>query len=265
MAYLVWCCSSNWYIELQFPSSTHPHTQGFNFNSRAGPTEISLLEHSAIDSVYGARSPCNKAPWYDMGDPTEFLHSVRIKDKHDARRRIWSKCLSPRALREFEEREVTYVDLMITQIRKRAGEPLNITHWINFFIFDVIAEFAFGQPFGMVARGILRLSLQFLGLGESFSNFPHTLAVPHDLKHGVHSRFSVDVIYVLCYHIIGKAHSPLVHSIFPSSSYLFSSETTDGRQDFMSVLFEEADKQNQTTEARRWLSGDCHLVIVAGR
>lgn len=51
------------------------------------------------------------------------------------------------------------------QIKQRAGQRLNMTDWFTFFTFDVMAEFAFGQPFGMLASGEPHIAMQTIHSG----------------------------------------------------------------------------------------------------
>ncbi|KAJ5614876.1 cytochrome P450 monooxygenase-like protein [Penicillium herquei] len=183
-----------------------------------------------------------------MGDPTESLHTVRIRDKHDARRRLWARFLSSKALREFEQREIAYVNLMIEQIRHRAGQSLNVTRWMNFFTFDVTAEFALGLSFGMLANGEPHPIMETMHSGQRY--FAALSPVP----------WLGRILLKLPAQISGASW----FKAWCAQQVQRQREITHGRQDFMSILLEEAEKQNQTMEARRWLSGDCRLVIVAG-
>lgn len=70
------------------------------------------------------------------------LHQMRDKNTHDRRRRHgWDKAFTQKSLRAYDSRQLKYTDQLIEQIRKRAGEAVNATMWLNYFAFDIMGMF----------------------------------------------------------------------------------------------------------------------------
>lgn len=68
---------------------------------RTGPRELSIVRASAIDLIYGPKSRCEKATWYDQnsGNPDKVgIENIRSKKKHAIRRRVWDKGLGFRGM-----------------------------------------------------------------------------------------------------------------------------------------------------------------------
>ena len=57
------------------------------------------------------------------------------------------------ALRDYESRIITHADELLRQLQAFGGKPFNGTEWFHFFTFDVMADLAFGAPFGMLKSG----------------------------------------------------------------------------------------------------------------
>lgn len=89
---------------------------------------------------------------------------------HDKRRKIWDRGFSakgqltvhsfslicspkPSALREYEPRVKGFTHDLVSQINKHAGEPMNVSRWMNYFAFDMMADMAFGKSFDMLKTG----------------------------------------------------------------------------------------------------------------
>ena len=73
---------------------------------------------------------------------------------HDARRRHgWDKAFTTKSLRGYDNRELKYADQLVGQIRKRSGQPVNATQWLNYFAFDVMGDLAFGRAFEALEKG----------------------------------------------------------------------------------------------------------------
>lgn len=87
-------------VEYQTDQRYHRHVQGLHGKYgdfvRTGPRELSIVRASAVDLIYGPKSVCEKATWYDQnsGDPDMVgIENVRSKKKHGTRRRVWDKGL----------------------------------------------------------------------------------------------------------------------------------------------------------------------------
>ena len=68
---------------------------------RTGPREVSVIRASAIDLIYGPKSTCEKATWYDQNSGNADrvgIENVRSKEKHRIRRRVWDNGLGFRGI-----------------------------------------------------------------------------------------------------------------------------------------------------------------------
>jgi len=136
-----------------------------------GPSEMSIASPSAVAAIYQNSSPCLKGPWYNVFVPSISLHASRDKQEHAHRRKVWDRGLSakgikfvsrifnirliiPKAMRDYEPRVEKYTRLLISQLQKRCGKPVDIAEWCNFYGFDVMGDLAFGKSFNMLNDGV---------------------------------------------------------------------------------------------------------------
>nr|WHS04497.1 cytochrome P450 monooxygenase [Phaeosphaeriaceae sp. CF-150626] len=143
---------------------------------RTGPRELSIIRASAIDLIYGPKSTCEKATWYDQNSGNADMvgiENVRSKKKHGIRRRAWDKGLGFRALGVYEDRVKAKVDLLMERIGTR--EPLNITQQTIFYSFDVMGDIAFSEDFDMLHTGIEHPAIASLHDAMSIAGIVTTL------------------------------------------------------------------------------------------
>ncbi|KAL4999791.1 cytochrome P450 [Aspergillus recurvatus] len=117
---------------------------------RTGPREISINRPSAVHPVSGPQSPCTKPTWYShvSDDITKVsLNSTRDPDVHRRRRRAWDRGFSMKALPTYEPRHQRKVNVLISQIRSRLDQPLNIAQWTMYLAFDVMGLVGFSKDF----------------------------------------------------------------------------------------------------------------------
>lgn len=120
-----------------------------------GPTELSISDPSAVESIYSANSKTSKGPWYTVLEPRVTLQMTRDKQDHSRRRRIWNQGFSSRALRDYEPRVSRYTEQLIQAIDRvvAAGKPMDVSRWFSYYSFDVMGELSFGKAFDMLVRG----------------------------------------------------------------------------------------------------------------
>lgn len=145
---------------------------------RTGPEELTYVDPAVPPAVDGPGNPCTKAVWYDFLLPEIALNTTRSKRDHDARRRIWDRGFTSKALAAYNERITEYAEKLVTHIQRSAdaGAPVNVSEWFYWFTFDIMGEFAFGRSFGMLqdeewhyAVYLLRRAMSLLG---PFSSVP---------------------------------------------------------------------------------------------
>lgn len=53
----------------------------------------------------------------------------------------------------YQPRVKGKVDVLLKELDKRVGEPLNVTDWANFFGFDLMGDIGFGKEFRSMETG----------------------------------------------------------------------------------------------------------------
>ena len=147
-----------------FRKVQHLHERYGDF-VRIGSSDLSITHPKAVSAIYGQRSKCTKAAWYDLTRPIESLQTLRIKALHDKRRRVWSTAFSDKALRGYEERIQKYRDKLIAQIETFDGRPINVSKWFNLYSFDIMGDLAFGASFNMLEASEEHWAIKLLNEG----------------------------------------------------------------------------------------------------
>ncbi|TRX93374.1 hypothetical protein FHL15_005649 [Xylaria flabelliformis] len=172
---------------------------------------------------------------------------------HDARRRIWDRGFSTKALDAYQVRVVEYAELLASRIEVLAKEqnPVNVSDWFYWFTFDVMGEFAFARSFAMLqneewhfAVTLLRKAMSLLG---PFSPVPW--------------------IAQIAFHI-----TPWMYIVRDWSEMMSwcKDRMTDriqakiDRPDVSHWLIEASTKRGSLEADRKWLNGDAVTIIIAG-
>ncbi|KAI1370979.1 cytochrome P450 [Hypoxylon crocopeplum] len=121
---------------------------------RTGPQELTIVDPDVWKVIGGPGTSCIKSPWYDLMYPYTSLSSFRSKDGYAPRRKRWDEafgfstgCLPDKGFRVHH-----FATLLVQQILKSAGSPVNVTTWFHHFAFDVVGDLSFGHPFSLVAN-----------------------------------------------------------------------------------------------------------------
>ncbi|KAJ3564856.1 hypothetical protein NPX13_g7701 [Xylaria arbuscula] len=121
---------------------------------RVGPNLLSISDPDMIEVIFHPQSNFNKAEWYDIASPLLNLVQLRDRAEHDRRRRHgWDLAFTTKALRSYDSRVVKYADQFVAQMHRRAGQPINITDWLEWYAFDVMGDLAFGRSFKALEHG----------------------------------------------------------------------------------------------------------------
>ena len=120
---------------------------------RMGPNELMIYNPTAVPLIHGSESPCTKADWYDNLKPLHAINTTRSKRLHEKIRRIWDMGLSQKSLDMYEPRVLYHASQLASQLTASAVEPVNATEWLSYFAFDLMSEFSFGKPLGMLESG----------------------------------------------------------------------------------------------------------------
>ncbi|KAI9931174.1 hypothetical protein MW887_010833 [Aspergillus wentii] len=129
---------------------------------RIGPSDLSIINPSAVTTIYGPASRCQKGPWYDLADPDYSLQTFRDRPSHDKSRRAWSTAFSDKTLRGYEERIRVYRRRLVDSLTSMQGESVNVTKWFGLYNFDVMGDLAFGEGFQCLENGEEHWSIKML-------------------------------------------------------------------------------------------------------
>ena len=129
---------------------------------RTAPDELSCINDSAWRDIYACRTGHQSFPktkiWYGMpslgkrGPPKRPDSILNANDaQHPRIRKLFSHSFSEKALAEQEPLIQSYIDLLISQLKKQVvtskGSVVNISTWYNYTTFDIIGDLGFGESF----------------------------------------------------------------------------------------------------------------------
>ncbi|KAI4255372.1 MAG: hypothetical protein LQ352_002604 [Teloschistes flavicans] len=113
------------------------------------------------------------------------MQTTRDRQEHDARRRIWAGAFNDTMIRSYEQRLIPYQDKLIIYLLDLDGKPVNVSHLLNLYSYDVMGDLAFGTSFNMLksdqqhsAIQLLRAALTTLSWNLPMWLFRLLLAVP---------------------------------------------------------------------------------------
>ncbi|EAW15346.1 cytochrome P450 [Aspergillus clavatus NRRL 1] len=121
---------------------------------RTGPSEVTVFHPDVFMAIDGPTNKCVKSEWYDLLHPDRALVTVRVKEVHSARRRQWNRGFSSKALDQYSERILAFIDQLDHCIEKdiaagRVSEATDLFYWLGF---DRMGDFIFSRTFDMLSR-----------------------------------------------------------------------------------------------------------------
>lgn len=122
---------------------------------RISPNHISISDPKAMQEIYGHKAAFTKGPFYDaFFQVRPVIFTARDPKVHSIKRKYLNAGFSARALTAFESRMDKNIRNLKYALIKRcvneASPRLDFCTWSNYLAFDVIADFAFGKPFGFL-------------------------------------------------------------------------------------------------------------------
>ncbi|KAL9581558.1 MAG: hypothetical protein Q9212_003829 [Teloschistes hypoglaucus] len=149
---------------------------------RISPDELSFISASAWKDIYASRRG-NPSPFTrDLGVYAGVQNILTANDADHSRvRRLLSHAFSDKALRDQEPIIQTYVDDLMTGLRKHQGN-VNLADWFSWTTFDVIGDLAFGEPFDCLKEttyqpwvAMIINSLKYIAFLSVLLRFPPSL------------------------------------------------------------------------------------------
>ncbi|RAH58924.1 cytochrome P450 [Aspergillus piperis CBS 112811] len=117
---------------------------------RTGPAEITIFHPAAWEALDGSANRNIRSDWYDLVHPRISPIFARTEEDHLSRRKVWSRALSTKAIREYVPRILTQIDRLDAIIASAQGQPVVPNDLMPWFVFDSMGEFAFNENFGMM-------------------------------------------------------------------------------------------------------------------
>ncbi|KAK0660783.1 Tryprostatin B 6-hydroxylase [Cercophora samala] len=119
---------------------------------RTGPAEVTVFLPEAPEVMTSRHSNCVKAEFYDLIWPEKALFAARDRSVHSRRRRDWQPAFSPQAIRHYEEKVLSHINELDQQLELKAktGAVVNVTDFLLWFTFDLMGDFTFSTPFGVL-------------------------------------------------------------------------------------------------------------------
>lgn len=121
---------------------------------RLGPNMVSVIRSDAMQAIHGMKTTCKKSHFYDLNKPWVSIHTTRVKQVHEQRRRVWSGAFGERQLRGYEERIVGWQNKLISRLKistKDTGSAvLDVRNLMDLYTYDVMGDLSFGRSFDML-------------------------------------------------------------------------------------------------------------------
>ncbi|KAK5989441.1 Benzoate 4-monooxygenase bphA [Cladobotryum mycophilum] len=133
---------------------------------RLQPNHVSIADVDAIQAIYGHGNGFVKSEYYDAFASTAHrsIFNTRDRAEHSRKRRAVAHLFSARSIGQFEQYVCANIDTLVgkwSEICERHGTDAKSSYayfnplpWFNYLSFDIIADLAFGAPFGMLSRSV---------------------------------------------------------------------------------------------------------------
>ncbi|KAF5873339.1 putative benzoate 4-monooxygenase cytochrome protein [Botrytis fragariae] len=217
----------------------------------ASPCEITVFTAGAFEAMDGPKSNTTRSDWYDLLHPRVSSVFTRDKELHDERRRIWSHSLSTRALSSYEPRVLRKVMGLRNHIEKANCNPIFVNDLMQWFSFGLMGDFAFSQDFGMMEKSEYHSAIEMVRSAITLLGpFSPAIWIPR-IGFAFLSRF-------------WKVKDWFGMLAFCDTCMERRMKVTVKERDIASWFIEDAEKNKNNGQYRRWLSGDTATVVVAG-
>ncbi|CAJ2511289.1 Uu.00g069140.m01.CDS01 [Anthostomella pinea] len=150
--------SKLWHVSYMFTKKNHLFLDDLyhKYGSivRTGPQELTVVDPEVWQVIGGPGTSCIKGPWYDLMYPYMSLTSLRTKHGYAPRRKRWDEAFgfsTNSYVGDKGHRVHATAKLLLNQLYKCAGSPINVNIWFHHFAFDIMGDLAWGRSFNLVA------------------------------------------------------------------------------------------------------------------
>lgn len=131
---------------------------------RIAPDEVSVSDMDGFKKIHAVSATFNKADWYEKLTifPRHSVFTMMTKETHAARRKLFARGFSKSYLREHYEPIVAEkARLAVKGIKERAVKGnADLMQWWTFLATDTVGRLGFGESFGMLEKGEVRVLLR---------------------------------------------------------------------------------------------------------
>lgn len=131
---------------------------------RIAPNELSYADSGAWKDIYSTRPghqpfERNRTWFMKVSADQPFSLMGYNEEAHARQKRAFSNSFSDKSLRDQSPTIEGYVDSFIGQLRARSSgrewteKTIDLTQWFVFLMFDISADFSFGESFGGLSTG----------------------------------------------------------------------------------------------------------------
>ncbi|KAF3389060.1 hypothetical protein F1880_003177 [Penicillium rolfsii] len=117
---------------------------------RTGPAEITIFHPKAWEAMDGAGNANIRSDWYDIVHPRISPIFSREEQDHIERRKVWTRALSTKSIREYLPRILEQIGTLESIIANANSQPVVPNDIMQWFAFDSMGEFAFNENFSMM-------------------------------------------------------------------------------------------------------------------
>ncbi|GLI77596.1 hypothetical protein PoHVEF18_005887 [Penicillium ochrochloron] len=117
---------------------------------RTGPAEITIFHPKAWEAMDGAGNANVRSDWYDIVHPRVSPIFSRNEEDHIERRKVWTRALSTKSIREYLPRILEQIGTLESIIASANSQPVVPNDIMQWFAFDSMGEFAFNENFSMM-------------------------------------------------------------------------------------------------------------------
>ncbi|KAI7782862.1 hypothetical protein LA080_012735 [Diaporthe eres] len=125
---------------------------------RVSPNEVSFVDQTALEQVYGHATGTKKTSWYDTwiarGNGTSFFSTTNAKEHAFLRKRV-AAAYSKSAIMSQETQVQQVLDHLWQRFRQLANDrqAIDLQVWANYLAFDVVSQLGMGGPIGFIDDG----------------------------------------------------------------------------------------------------------------
>ncbi|EXJ66931.1 uncharacterized protein A1O5_10126 [Cladophialophora psammophila CBS 110553] len=123
---------------------------------RVGPNHVSIADPSEIPLIYGIGSKFLKTDFYNtmspsyQGKPMPSVFTERDPIAHRNLKRPVAQLFGMTNMRNYEPYADECTGIFIDAMRDLEGQPVDLSAWVQWYAFDVIASMTFQRRFGFL-------------------------------------------------------------------------------------------------------------------